>query len=49
MQALAAHGYAGAVTSEPFDEAVNALGTEAATARTAKATRAAVARAILPP
>ncbi len=47
MQALAAHAYAGPVPAAPFDEDVNALGTEGAAARTAKATRAAVARAIL--
>lgn len=48
MQALAAHGYDGPVTAEPFDDTLNALGAEPATARTARATRAAVARAISP-
>lgn len=48
MQAIAAHAYDGPVTAEPFDETLNALGTEAAAARTARATRAAAARAILP-
>lgn len=47
MQALAAHAYDGPVTAEPFDKSVDALGTEGAAARTARATRSAVARAIL--
>ncbi|HVZ48690.1 MAG TPA: sugar phosphate isomerase/epimerase family protein [Gemmatimonadaceae bacterium] len=47
MSALAAHRFDGPVTAEPFDDDVNALGVEGATARTARATRAAVARAVL--
>jgi len=46
MQALADAGYDGPVTAEPFDPEVSALPAEEATARTAKATRAAVARAV---
>jgi len=45
MQALAGAGYDGPVTAEPFDAEVSALPAEEAAARTAKATRAAVARA----
>ena len=46
MQALAEAGYDGPVTAEPFDSEVSALPTEEAAARTAKTTRAAVARAV---
>ena len=46
MQALADAGYDGPVTAEPFDPEVSALPAEEAAARTAKATRAAVARAV---
>jgi len=46
MQALADAGYDGPVTAEPFDAELNALPAEEAAARTARATRAAVARAI---
>lgn len=45
MQALAAAGYDGPVTAEPFDSELSALPAEVATARTARATRAAVAMA----
>jgi sugar phosphate isomerase/epimerase len=45
MQALAAAGYDGPVTAEPFDAELNALPAEEAAARTARATRSAVARA----
>jgi sugar phosphate isomerase/epimerase len=45
MQALAAAGYDGPVTAEPFDAELSALPAEEAAARTARATRAAVARA----
>ncbi len=46
MQALADAGYDGPVTAEPFDKEVNALPAQEAAALTARATRAAVARAI---
>ena len=46
MQALADAGYDGPVTAEPFDPEVNALPAEEAAARTARTTRAAVARGI---
>lgn len=46
MQALAAAGYDGPVTAEPFDAEINALPTEQAAALTAKATRETVARAM---
>ncbi len=46
MQALAHADYDGPVTAEPFDEALSALPAEESTARTAKATRNAVARAL---
>jgi sugar phosphate isomerase/epimerase len=46
MQALAQAGYDGPVTAEPFDPELSALPAEAAAARTAKATRAAVARGV---
>jgi sugar phosphate isomerase/epimerase len=46
MQALADAGYDGPVTAEPFDSEVSALPAEESAARTAKATRAAVARAV---
>jgi len=45
MQALARAGYDGPVTAEPFDAELNALPAEESAARTAKTTRAAVARA----
>ena len=45
MQALAAAGYDGPVTAEPFDSELSALPAEEAAARTARATRAAVAMA----
>lgn len=48
MQALAEAGYDGPVTAEPFDAELNALPAEESAARTAKATRAAVARALHP-
>jgi sugar phosphate isomerase/epimerase len=46
MQALADADYDGPVTAEPFDSELNALPAEEAAARTAKATRAAVARGV---
>jgi sugar phosphate isomerase/epimerase len=46
MQALADAGYDGPVTAEPFDAEITALPPEESAARTAKATRAAVARAV---
>ena len=46
MQALADAGYDGPVTAEPFDPEVSALPAEEAAARTARTTRAAVARAV---
>ena len=46
IQALADAGYDGPVTAEPFDPEVNALPAEEAAARTARTTRAAVARGI---
>jgi len=46
MQALADANYDGPVTAEPFDPEINALPAEEAAARTAKTTRAAVARAV---
>jgi sugar phosphate isomerase/epimerase len=46
MQALADAGYDGPVTAEPFDPELSALPAEEAAARTAKATRAAVARGV---
>lgn len=46
MQALADAGYDGPVTAEPFDPEVSALPAEEAAARTARTTRAAVARGI---
>jgi sugar phosphate isomerase/epimerase len=46
MQALADAGYDGPVTAEPFDAELSALPAEAAAASTARATRAAVARAM---
>jgi sugar phosphate isomerase/epimerase len=49
MQALAASGYDGPVTAEPFDPDINAMPAEEAVARTARATRAAVARALRAP
>lgn len=45
MTALADTGYSGPVTAEPFDDEIRALPDEEATARTARATRRAVARA----
>ncbi len=46
MQALAGAGYDGPVTAEPFDPDISALPAEESAARTAKTTRAAVARAV---
>ena len=46
MQALAEAGYDGPVTAEPFDPELSALPAEEAATRTAKATRAAVARGV---
>jgi sugar phosphate isomerase/epimerase len=46
MQALADAGYDGPVTAEPFDTELSALSPEEAAAGTARATRAAVARAL---
>lgn len=46
MQALADAGYDGPVTAEPFDPEISVLPTEESAARTAKTTRAAVARAV---
>ena len=46
MQALADADYDGPVTAEPFDPELSALPAEEAAARTAKATRAAVARGV---
>ena len=46
MQALADAGYDGPVTAEPFDPEISALPAEESAARTAKATRNAVARAV---
>jgi sugar phosphate isomerase/epimerase len=46
MRALADAGYDGPVTAEPFDGELNALPADEAAARTARATRAAVARAV---
>ena len=46
MQALADAGYDGPVTAEPFDPEVSALPAEESAARTARTTRAAVARGI---
>lgn len=46
MQALADADYDGPVTAEPFDPDLSALPTEESAARTARATRAAVARAV---
>ena len=46
MQALADAGYDGPVTAEPFDAELSALPAEESAARTARATRGAVARAI---
>lgn len=46
MRVVAAHGFDGPVTAEPFDDTVNALGPEGAAARTAKSTRSTVARAV---
>src|SRR5664279_1708352 len=46
MQALANAGYDGPVTAEPFDSELSALPAEEAAARTAKTTRAAVARGV---
>jgi sugar phosphate isomerase/epimerase len=46
MQALADADYDGPVTAEPFDPQLSALPAEEAAARTARATRAAVARAV---
>jgi sugar phosphate isomerase/epimerase len=48
MQALAEAGYDGPVTAEPFDAELSALPPEESAARTARATRAAVARAVRP-
>lgn len=45
MRALAAAGYDGPVTAEPFDQALNALPAEEKLAATARTTRAAVALA----
>jgi len=46
MQALADAGYDGPVTAEPFDAELSALPAEASASRTAKSTRAAVARGV---
>ena len=46
MQALAEADYDGPVTAEPFDPEISALPAEESAARTAKTTRAAVARAV---
>jgi sugar phosphate isomerase/epimerase len=46
MQALADADYDGPVTAEPFDPELSALPAEEAAARTARATRTAVARAV---
>jgi sugar phosphate isomerase/epimerase len=46
MLALADAGYDGPVTAEPFDPELSALPAEEATARTARATRTAVARGV---
>jgi sugar phosphate isomerase/epimerase len=46
MQGLAEAGYDGPVTAEPFDPELSALPAEEAAIRTAKATRAAVARGV---
>jgi len=46
MQALADADYDGPVTAEPFDPELSALPAEESAARTARATRAAVARAV---
>ena len=46
MQALADAGYDGPVTAEPFDPELSALPAEESAARTARATRAAVARGV---
>lgn len=48
MRALAVAGYDGPVTAEPFDKELSALPTEESASRTARTTRAAVARAIQP-
>jgi sugar phosphate isomerase/epimerase len=46
MQGLANASYDGPVTAEPFDPEINALPHDEATDRTARTTRAAVARAV---
>lgn len=46
MQALADAGYDGPVTAEPFDPEISALPTDQSADRTARTTRAAVARAV---
>ena len=48
MRALAIAGYDGPVTAEPFDKQLSAMPAEESASRTAKTTRAAVARAVQP-